>query len=405
MAGSAQPPPHAAGGAAEPVRRVPIEPRPNWKATAEAYGFNFHTINGAPYWDESAYYEFSLEQIERDIEAPTGELHEMAMSLVSEILASERLMTKLAIPRTHWDWIADSWLHGHPHLYGRMDLAYDGNSPAKLYELNYDTPTSLYEAAFFQWIWLEEQKQRNLIAPRADQYNQIQELLIESFATIARRLPRPFYFSAVRDSAEDQGTIDYLRDCATQAGLASGKIAIEDIGLSTTGTFTDLDSIVIGTLFKLYPLEMLTEDRYGAALPSSGLQLIEPAWKTVLSNKGILPLLWERAPGHPNLLPAFFDDTAGDPLPSGWVRKPLFSREGANVSMSLPDGKVIASDGPYTDSPMIRQAYHPLPRFDGGGYPLIGSWVVADRPAGMGIREDTSQITQDTSRFIPHVIL
>jgi glutathionylspermidine synthase len=36
---------------------------------------------------------------------------------------------------------------------------------------------------------------------------------------------------------------------------------------------------------------------------------------------------------------------------------------------------------------------------------LIGSWVIGDLPAGMGIREDRSLITQDTSRFIPHVIV
>ena len=56
------------------------------------------------------------------------------------------LLERLAIPREYWDWIADSWRRGEPHLYGRMDLAYDGRGPAKLYELNYDTPTSLYEA-------------------------------------------------------------------------------------------------------------------------------------------------------------------------------------------------------------------------------------------------------------------
>lgn len=386
------------------MRRIAIAPRPNWQETAERYGFHFHTIDGASYWDESAYYAFSLQQIERDIEAPTAELHEMAMSLVGEVIRSESCMTRLAIPAQYWDWIADSWRKGQPHLYGRMDLVYDGSSAAKLYELNYDTPTSLYEAAFFQWIWLEEQQQRGQLASNTDQYNQIQELLILAFATIGKQLPRPFYFSAVRDSAEDQGTVAYLRDCATQAGVDNHLIAIEDIGLSTTDTFTDLDDIVIGTLFKLYPLEQLFEDRYGPCLPRSGLQLIEPPWKSVLSNKGILPMLWERHPGHPHLLPAFFDDQADVLMQPGWVRKPLFSREGANIDIRLPDGQTISSSGPYVHTPCIRQAYHPLPRFE-GGYPLIGSWVVGDRAAGMGIREDVGLITQDTSRFIPHVIV
>lgn len=385
------------------MRRIAIDPRPDWRATAARYGFQFHSVNGELYWDESAYYAFTLQQIERDIEAPTGELHQMAMSLVGEIVASEALMTKLAIPEPYWNWIAESWRHREPHLYGRMDLVYDGAGPAKLYELNYDTPTSIYEAAFFQWIWLEEQQQRGALSPQTDQYNQLQELLILVFATIGKSLRRPLYFTAVRNSLEDQGTVEYLRDCAVQAGVHGEMIAIEDIGLTRQARFTDLQNKVIGTLFKLYPLEYMFADPYGAHLPRSGLQLIEPPWKAVLSNKGIMPLLWERHSGHPHLLPAFFDEAPYEPLPPRWVRKPLFSREGANVQIALPDGERMSSPGRYTQSPMIRQAFHPLPRFD-GGYPLIGSWVVGDEPAGMGIREDATLITRDTSRFVPHVI-
>lgn len=386
------------------MRRIAIAERPDWRATAERLGFRFHTIDGAAYWDESAYYAFSIEEIERDIEAPSAELHEMAMDLVGGVVQDESLLRRLAIPEEYWSWIAQSWREASPHLYGRMDLAYDGHSPAKLYELNYDTPTSLYEAAFFQWLWLEEQKQRGVLSREADQYNSIQEALIEALGTIAPRLPRPLYFSAVRDSAEDQGTIAYLRDCAEQAGLATRTIAIEDIGLGENGRYTDVEDNVIGALFKLYPLEFMFRETFGPHLPESQTVLIEPPWKSILSNKGILPLLWERHAGHPNLLPAFFDDAPAGELPPGWMRKPLFSREGANIEMRLADGGKLASDGPYTDAPYIRQQVHPLPKFD-DGYPLIGSWIIADRASGIGVREDESLITQDTSRFVPHAIV
>ncbi|HEY6943354.1 glutathionylspermidine synthase family protein [Dokdonella sp.] len=386
------------------MRRVPIAERADWRVSAESFGFRFHTIDGAPYWDESAYFAFSLEQIERDIEAPTLELHGMAMDLVGEIVASEFLMHRLGIPEHYRDWIARSWREGAPHLYGRMDLAYDGRGPAKLYELNYDTPTSLYEAAFFQWLWLEQQIERGALPRGADQYNLIQEHVVETFATIARRLPRPLYFSAVRDSPEDQGTIAYLADCAAQAGLATRTIAIEDIGLAADGRFTDLDDAPIRALFKLYPLEFMFADSFGAALPGADLVLIEPPWKASLSNKGILPLLWERHRGHPNLLPAFFDDRPEVDLPRGWVRKPLLSREGANIELHGDAGERLRSDGPYGDSPCIRQAFHPLVEF-GGGYPLVGSWVVGDRASGIGVREDDSPITRDTARFVPHAIV
>lgn len=383
------------------MRRVPIAPRPNWRQRAEACGFQFHTIDGAPYWDESAYYAFTLDQIEQDLETPTLELHQMALELVGEVVASEGLMERLAIPEAFRDYVAQSWHRRDPHLYGRMDLAYAGQGPAKLYEFNYDTPTSLYEAAFFQWEWLENQRDRGALPAHADQFNSLHEALVERFSELAARLRPPLYFAAVGSSAEDQGTVAYLRDCAAQGGLPAGAIALEDIGVASDGRFTDLDDVAIGSLFKLYPLEDLFADPFGLELLRSNLQLLEPAWKLVLSNKGVLPLLWERHRGHPNLLEAHFDE--GGPLAAGWVRKPLFSREGANVEMHFADGRSLREAGPY-DGAAIRQQLHSLPAFD-GNFPLIGSWVVGDRASGIGIREDTSPITRDTARFVPHVIL
>ncbi|MCW0463838.1 glutathionylspermidine synthase family protein [Xanthomonas sacchari] len=383
------------------MKRIAIVERGDWRAQAAEYGFRFHTIDGQRYWDERAYYAFNLRQIERDLEDPSAELHAMAMGLLDEIVASEALMQRLAIPPAFRDWIADSWRRREPHLYGRLDLAYDGRGPAKLYELNYDTPTSLFESAFFQWQWLEDQRAQGRLPDKADQFNSIHEALLERFAALAGGLPPPLYFAAVRDSEEDQGTVAYLRDCAAQAGVGGELIAIEDIGLSSDGRYTDLDDTVIGALFKLYPLEDMFAERFGQALPGSGLRLLEPPWKALLSNKGILPLLWERHRGHPNLLPAAFDD--GSALPPGWVRKPLHSREGANIVLHLDDGRVLESDGPYA-GPYIRQQAHPLPAFE-GRYPMVGSWIVGDRACGIGIREDDGPITRDSARFLPHAIV
>jgi glutathionylspermidine synthase len=45
-----------------------------------------------------------------------------------------------------------------------------------------------------------------------------------------------------------------------------------------------------------------------------------------------------------------------------------------------------------------------MPAFE-GNYPVIGSWVIGEAPAGIGLREDTSPITKNTSRFVPHAIV
>lgn len=387
------------------MKRIKIDERPGWREQADSLGFHFHTIDGEKYWDESAYYAFPLEQIERDIEDPTQDLHDMAIGLVSEVVESEALLTRLDIKPLYWDWIRTSWQRRDPHLYARMDLSYAGTGPAKLLELQYDTPTSLYEAAYFQWRWFEDQLRAGQLPAGADQYNSIQEKLLEALATLARhKLIGPtMHFSAVRESGEDRATVRYLRDCAQQVGIDTREVVIEDIGISREGWFTDDEDRVIQTLFKLYPLEFMMEEAFGPKLVSHRMQLIEPAWKAVLSNKGVLALLWERHPGHPNLLPAHFAEANAEVRP-GWVRKPLLSREGANIRIATPDGTVIETDGPYGDGPAILQAFHPLPEFD-GHYPLVGSWVIADAPAGLGIREDATLVTQDTSRFVPHVIV
>lgn len=381
------------------MKRVNSTPRPGWKAFAESVGFNFHTFDGEPYWDESAYYQFSLEQIEQDLEDPTEELHQMALDLVDDILNDEQALQKLAIPAEFWDAVRSSWQNQEPHLYGRMDFSYNGSGPAKLLELNYDTPTSLYETGFFQWVWLEDQLMRGELPQGADQFNSLQDKLQQAFSEL--QLPQPFYFASVADSIEDKGTVDYLMDIALQVGVNSRYIQLEKLG-DIEGQLVDLEGFPIQGLFKLYPWEFMLQEDFASTILSSQTRFIEPLWKCLLSNKGILPLLWQKHQGHPNLLPAFFDD--GSALQSGWVRKPLFSREGANVELVTSDGKAVKQDGPYHDSGYIRQALAPLPQFD-GNFTLIGSWVVADSAAGICIREDNSLITKDSSRFLPHIIL
>lgn len=389
------------------MKRINSNERANWRAYAEEVGFKFHTFDGEPYWDETAYYQFSLPQIENDLEAPTEELHQMVMGMVGDITNSEEMLTLLNIPRDFWSYVWNSWNKGQPHLYGRMDLVYNGAGPAKLLELNYDTPTSLFETGFFQWVWLEDQINAGVLPAHADQFNSLQDKLEQALGEL--QLPRPFYFSSVRESIEDKGTVEYLMDIATQAGVDARYIAIEDLG-ELHGQLVDMDNQPIHGLFKLYPWEFMVQEDFAQIITASQTQIIEPGWKMLLSNKGILPLLWQRYPDHPNLLPAFFETPKSAPMDAGWVRKPLFSREGANVDITTETGEKISAQGPYNDGRYIRQAFHALPKFrdeyrNADTYTMLGSWVVGDSAAGICIREDETLITKDTSRFLPHIIL
>ncbi|EGM77562.1 glutathionylspermidine synthase [Rheinheimera sp. A13L] len=382
------------------MKKVACDERPGWRSYAESVGFEFHTFDGEAYWDETAYYQFNLRQIEQDLEEPTEELHQMALALVDDIIRDEEKLQQLAIPEKFWDFVADSWRTKAPSLYGRLDLVYDGTGPAKLLELNYDTPTSLFETGFFQWVWLEDQIMRGKVPQGADQFNSLQDQLEAAFAELP--LANPLYFASVANSIEDKGTVMYLMDIAKQAGLDSRFIELEQLG-EASGQLVDLDGYAIGGLFKLYPWEFMVQEDFASVILSSQTQWLEPGWKMLLSNKGILPLLWQKHQGHPNLLESHFEQP-GQSFGAGWVRKPLFSREGANVELVTQSGEKISEPGPYADSPFIRQKLQQLPKF-GDSYTMIGSWVVGNSAAGIGIREDNSLITKDSSRFLPHIIL
>ena len=385
------------------MQRIACSERDDWRETAEACGFDFHTIDSERYWDERAYYAFTLDEIEQKIEAPTGEIDAMCLELVGRAIRNEDYLKRLKIPETFWPLIVESWERDERSLYGRLDLSFDGSGPAKLLEYNADTPTSIFESAVFQWTWLEQAMERRIIPKAADQYNSIHERLIATWNELGRG--RHLHLTGTTGSEEDLGTLTYLEDTAIQAGLTTTIIDIEDIGWRDEGGFVDLTGRDIELVFKLYPYEWMFRDAFGVRLKDAPTRWIEPPWKAVLSNKGILPLLWEMFPGHPNLLPAYFeDDPRACELGASYVRKPLYSREGANVELVSNGVPFAEQQGPYGAEGFVRQALAPLQSFS-QQFAILGSWLVGHTPCGLSIREDSSPITGNNSRFLPHAIL
>jgi len=372
------------------MKRIPISPRQNWRERLESTGLTFHSIGGEPYWDESACYELTEREVD-EIECATNDLHEVCTAAAERVI-EHRDFDRLKIPREYVDFIVDSWNNDDRSLYGRLDLAYDGMTPPKLLEYNADTPTAVLEAAVSQWFWLQD------VFPSADQFNSIHERLIERWRQL--KVAGPIHFSCLKGTEEDFCNLEYLRDTAIQGGLATKQIYVEDIGWNEReGRFLDMEEKPIDHLFKLYPWEWMFADRFGLVLKRKTMRVIEPPWKIILSNKGILPILWEMYPSHPNLLPAYSD--AG-PLGERYAMKPLYSREGANVLLRQGEAELDAG-GSYGSEGFIFQELHLLPQFD-DNFAVIGSWIVGEKAAGIGIREDKNPITQNTSRFVPHYI-
>jgi len=356
----------------------------------------WHTPLGQPYWNERAYYAFSSDEISI-IESATETLYGLFVAAAQHVIDHDRL-GEFGIPACAHDAVRQAWRARPPSLdYGRFDLGYDGVGPPKLFEFNCDTPTSLVEAAVVQWDWKED------VFPALDQFNSLHDRLVDRWRMIgADWAPGLVHFTYQEDdTGEDAVTVAYLRDTAREAGLTSEGILIGDLGWDGEHRqFVDLRMRPITRLYHLYPWEWLVAESFAEPLLESlrRTSWIEPIWKMMWSTKAILPILWELFEGHPNLLPA----SREPPAAGDYVRKPLLSREGANVTL-YRDGNVAArSSGPYGGEGSVYQALFPLPDLD-GAHPVLGSWVVGGVPAGLGIREG-GLITGDTARFAPHVI-
>src|SRR3546814_11743137 len=111
----------------------------------------------------------------------------------------------------------------------------------------------------------------------------------------------------------------------------------------------------------------------------------------VSSNKAFVPALCGSCVCHPILLAASCRP-ADLACPLGG--KPARGSEGQGVAIHR-DGLADAEPG------HVYQSFAPLPTFD-GNHAVIGSWVIASQPAGIGIREDDGPVTLNTSRFVPH---
>jgi glutathionylspermidine synthase len=378
------------------MKRVNINPRADWEKKVEEIGLIYHHTEGLPYWNESAYYSFRSDEIDR-IELVTNELHDMCLQAAQHIIDNNRF-NELSLPAAAIPVIKQAWEDEPPALYGRFDLAYDGEQ-LKLLEYNADTPTALLEAAVAQWHWLED------LFPKLDQFNSIHEKLLAKWHELKSYLASPIHFAYLEppdaENSEDLMTVSYLMDVAGQAGLEAVLLRIDDVGwLETQNRFVDLDGRPIRSIFKLYPWEWLLRDPYAEQLLSTYkcTQWIEPIWKMLLSNKGILPILWELFPGHDNLLECYFDQPK---RLSEYVKKPLLSREGANLTVRR-GGIVQETEGPYGEEGFIYQAIARIPNFD-SAFPVIGSWLIDGAAAGIGIRESETPVTNNLSRFVPHL--
>ena len=420
------------------MKRVLCNKREEWQERMKSLGFPFYNDpDGKEYWKEGNFYSLDISE-HLSLKTAIGDLHKLCLDSIPHIINDENTLMRMRIPKKMHDIIRRSWKEDrNRYIYGRFDLLFDKDGVPKMLEYNADTPTTLLEGGKIQYDWLKSFSLRKDSSPGDDdmevkyQFNNLEEMIIERWKELSENNQIPknktVYFASVKDHQEDMLTTKYMQSLAEAAGLSTEYIHVEDIGFNDDkNMFVDTFERPIRTLWKLYPWEWLMNDPFIEVIEN--VNVIEPAWKLILSNKCILPVLYEMHRGHPNLLPAFF--TKEEMISSGihdFVEKPVFGREGANVTMYSNDVDIYkAKDEGYIDNGFIYQAKcstyfsstdskhqtcgsrfsaypeseHSLPAY----HPVIGGWVIGDVAGAISIREDLNPVTTNTSQFVPHVI-
>jgi glutathionylspermidine synthase len=383
---------------------VTSRPRDGWLATVEEQGLTYavdRAGSGEPvvYWDESAYYELTEADVDY-LEGVTEELHGMAMQAVERMVDDPTVVERHGLPPGSGQLLARSLRdRTQTSVYGRFDLAWGGSGDAKLLEYNADTPAGLVEAAVCQWMWLED------LHPERDQWNMVHEHLVKRWGELRDATGvRTLHFAVGQNEpTEDWATVAYLRDTAQEAGLETLGITVEEIGWHhTREVFVDGQDVEITHCFKMYPTEWMLESPFGELLilDRAATHWIEPPWKLLVGSKALLPVMWEMFPGHRNLLPSYFDAPYAM---REYVTKPLFGWEGDGIEIHTPHVSESVAATHSAGQQTIYQKYVALPDFD-GNHPVLGTWVIGGRAAGLGIRESTNLITNTDARFVPHLM-
>ena len=384
------------------MKRVILPARDDWQAQHRAIGFDYFDLasrDGSMYWSEGVAYEFSLKEIER-LEDASNELHAMCLDVVADLVKRGNYPDYFHLPRAAIACIEDSWRKQSPMLYGRFDFAYDGQN-IKMLEYNADTPTGLLEASVAQWHWLEQVAH----IPNRNQFNSIHEALIARWQQLYVQGQHVHFTACQTAGREDWGNLEYLMDTAFQAGLNVHELSIENMGWDERN-FVDLAEQPISHLFKLYPWEWLWQEEFSAFIrPDVDINWIEPCWKMLLSNKAILVELWQRHPHHPLLSETHVYDSKEN-YQGKWARKPILSREGANIHIVQNNLDCGAASGSfhfaeYDQAGYVMQRWVKTPLHD-GMLPTLGLWMVGDECHGMSLREDVFDVIGNDAHFAAH---
>lgn len=248
----------------------------------------------SPRQDEDARAELAPAEVAA-IRAATGELHQMCVAAVGRVVRDRRY-AELGLDARTADLVERSWNRRDPALLGRLDLAFGPDAVPRLVGYSADAPAQLLAIA--------------------GEVTTVRDQLIGRWRELRSRLGARIHFAY---DGSDEATLGFLRVTAADAGLATAAIALAEVRWDPAGRqLVDREGAVIHTIVKASAWKRWLTGPLAAVLADAPAVWLEPAWKLVLANPAILPILWQLFPDHPNLVPAP-NEPAGGEVVHAWV--------------------------------------------------------------------------------------
>ncbi len=377
-----------------------------------------HRLTEATDSNEQYRYFRLSESAEQELRRATNELHLMFMHATQAVLQDDTLLARFNIPASLWPRLRKSWENRRGQIItGRFDFAVSERG-IKVYEYNADSASCHTEAGRIQGKWAKHFGVDEGYDPCA---GLSQELAAAWKASEVQGL---LHIMQDEDSEETYHA-EYIRAAAEAAGLECRIIeGVSGLRWNEAGEIVDPEGTPIRFVWKTWAWETALDQiraeceeddakpnlrtgeepgktpRLVDVLLRPEVMVYEPFWTLILSNKAILPLLWQIFPDHPYLLNSQYELTE-DFNSRGYVSKPIAGRSGFNISLfDKNDNLLKGTGGGFDSQDQIYQELWKLPEID--GYKTqVCTFAVRGRYAGSCVRVDKSLIITRDSELLP----
>lgn len=378
-----------------------------------------NAMNGQCINQDDIYGYFTISHsAEQELVRATNELHLMYLHATDKVLKEDSLLRHFNIPEILWSRVRLSWQNRrYQMMTGRLDFCMDERG-LKVYEYNADSASCHTEAGLILGKWAKqagfpEQPWYQSGDPGCHLLTALSESWKHSDAV-------PFVHIMQDDDKEENYHALFMQKALLEAGFDSKILhGLADLHWDRRGRLVDDEDRQVACVWKTWAwetvLEQLRQESEGQNVappirtghPENDVRLIdvllrpevnvfEPLWTSIPSNKAILPVLWSLFPNHRYLLESTFE--LNDNLrQSGYAIKPIAGRRGDNIGLVDHHAQLLdETKGQFAEQKNIYQQLWCLPNV-AERHIQVCTFTVGGHYGGACLRSDRALVIKGES--------